>query len=126
MPQVFQETGVHQESLALDLRGLQERKVSRVSQEDQEVLVHQVLKVSQACRWLRKAHQDPEDRMVNQDCLVHQVAQVSLDRMASLVYQEERVNLDSQALDSLDPQELKDSQVSPASQELLEDQADQE
>lgn len=49
VPQVFQETGVRQEPLALDLRGLQERKVSKVSQEDLEVPVHLVLKVSQAC-----------------------------------------------------------------------------
>lgn len=45
--------------------------------------------------------------------------------MVSLVYREERVTLDSQASDSQDPQELKDSQVFPANQELLQDQADQ-
>lgn len=64
--------------------------------------------------------------MESQDCLVHQVAQVSPDSLDSLVYREQRVTLDSQALDSLDPQELKDSPVSPVSQELLEVQADQE
>lgn len=47
-PQVFQETGVLQEALASDLRDLQERKASRVSQEDLEVPVHPVLKVNQA------------------------------------------------------------------------------
>lgn len=47
---VFQETGVLQEALALDLRDLQERKVFRASQEDLEVPVHPVLKVNQACR----------------------------------------------------------------------------
>lgn len=124
--QVFQETGVLQDPLASDLRDLQERKVSRVSQEDLEALAHPVLKENQACRWPRKAYQDPEDRMANQDCLVNQVAQVSLDRMVSLAHQDQRENLDSQALDSQDPQELKDSQVSPASQELLQDRADQE
>lgn len=36
------------------------------------------------------------------------------------------MNLDSQASDSQDPQELKDSQVFPASLEHPEDQADQE
>lgn len=64
--------------------------------------------------------------MANQDCPAHQVAQVSPDKMVSLVYQEGRVILDSQASDSQDPQELKDSPAFPASQELLEDQADQE
>lgn len=39
--------------------------------------------------------------------LFHQVAQVSPGRTVSLVYQEQRVNLDSQASDSQDPQELK-------------------
>lgn len=33
----------------------------------------QVLKVNQACQSLRKAYQDPEDRMENQDCPAHQV-----------------------------------------------------
>lgn len=47
-PQVFQETGVLQEALASDLRDLQERKVSKASQEDLELLVHPVLKVNQA------------------------------------------------------------------------------
>lgn len=37
----------------------------------------------------------------------HQVAQVSPGRTVSLVYQEQRVNLDSQASDSQDPRELK-------------------
>lgn len=126
VPQVFRETGVHQDHLALDLRGLQERRVSRVYQEDQEVLEHPVLKVNQACQLLRKAYQDPEDRMENQDCPAHQVTQVSLDSLDSPVYQEPRVILDSLASDSQDPQVLKDSQVSPDSQDLLEDQADQE
>lgn len=35
------------------------------------------------------------------------MAQVSLDSLVSLVYQEERAILDSQELDSQDPQELK-------------------
>lgn len=39
---VFQETGVLQEAQALDRRGHQERKVSRVSQEDLEGLAHLV------------------------------------------------------------------------------------
>lgn len=43
--------------------------------------------------------------MASQDCLAHQVAQVSLDNQVSLDYQEQRENLDSLALDSLDPQE---------------------
>lgn len=42
VPQVFQETEVPQEPLASDLRGLQERRVSRVSQEDLEVPAHPV------------------------------------------------------------------------------------
>lgn len=45
---VFQETGVPQGLLGLDLKDLLERKVSRVCQEDLEVLVPQVLKVNQA------------------------------------------------------------------------------
>lgn len=126
VPRVFQETGVLQEPLDSDLRGLRERKVSKVSQEDLEVPVHQVLKVSRACLWLRKAYQDPEDRTENPDCPVDQEARVHPDRMVSPVYQEGRVNLDSQASDSQDPQELKDSQVFPASLELPEVQADQE
>lgn len=126
VPQVFQETGVLQEPLDSDLRGLRERKVSKVSQEDLEVPVHQVLRVSQACLWLRKAYQDPEDWMENPDCLVHQESQVHPDRMGSPVYQERRVSLDSQASDFQDLQELKDSQVFLASLELPEDQADQE
>lgn len=124
--QVFQETGVLQVPQALDLRGPQERKVFRVSQEDQVFPEHRALKVNQACQWPRKACQDPEDGMVNQDCPAHQETQVSLDKMDSLVYQEQRVNLDSLELDSQDPQELKVSQVSQASQELLQDQEDQE
>lgn len=64
--------------------------------------------------------------MAHQDCPAHQVTPVDLDRMVSLVCQERRVNLDSQALDFQDLQELKDSQVSLASQDLLQDQADQE
>lgn len=56
---------------------------------------------------------------------VHQVHQVSPDSLVSPVYQDRRVNLDSQALDSQDPQDQKDSQVSPAKQEPLEDQEDQ-
>lgn len=64
--------------------------------------------------------------MENLDFLEHQVTPVSPDRMVSPDHQEQRVNLDSQASDSQDPQELKDSQVSPASQELLQDQVDQE
>lgn len=126
VPQVIQETGVLQDHLALDLRGLQEKRVSRVYQEDQEVPEHPVLKVNQACQSPRKAYQDPEDRMENQDCPAHQVTQVSLDSLVSLVYQEPRVILDSRASDSQDPQVLKDSQVSPDSQDLLVDQADQE
>lgn len=126
VPPVSQETGVPQEALALDPRAPQERKVPRVSQEDLEVPAHLVLKVNQVCLWQRKAYQDPEDRMVYQDCQDHQVTQVSLDSPVSLVHLGERVNLDSQASDSQDPQELKDSQVSPASQELPEEEADQE
>lgn len=42
VPQVFQETGVPQEPLVLDLRDLQERRVSRASQEDLEDPVHPV------------------------------------------------------------------------------------
>lgn len=42
VPQVIQETGVLQDHLALDLRGLQEKRVSRVYQEDQEVPEHPV------------------------------------------------------------------------------------
>lgn len=123
---VFQETGVLQVPLASDLRGPQERKVSRGSQEDPEFLVHRALKVNQACQLLRKACQGPEDGMATQDCPAPQATQVSLDKMDSLVYQGQRVNLGSLELDSQDPQELKDSQVSQASQELLQDQADQE
>lgn len=126
VPKVSQETEVLQEALALDLRDLQERKVSRASQEDLADLVHLVLKVNQASQCPRKAYQDPEDWMESQDCLDHQVTQVSPDRMVSLVYQERRVTLDSQALDFQDPQALKVSQVSLASQDLLEDQEDQE
>lgn len=44
----FQETGVPQVPLALDLRDLQERKVSRVSQEDLVHLEHLGLKVNPA------------------------------------------------------------------------------
>lgn len=125
-PKVFPETGVPQDPLASDLRDLQEKKVSRVSQEDPEVPAYPVLKVNQAYQWLRKAYQDPEDRTASQDGPAHQVAQVPPDRMVSLVYQERRVTLDSQVSDFQDPQELKDSQVLPASQELLQHQADQE
>lgn len=64
--------------------------------------------------------------MESLDCPVHQVPQVSLDSLVSLVYQEPKETPDSQASDSQDPQELKDSQVSPVSQDLLQDQADQE
>lgn len=64
--------------------------------------------------------------MESLDCLVHQVPRVSLDSLVSLVYQEPKETLDSQASDSQDPQELKDSQGSPDSQDLLQDQADQE
>lgn len=117
-PQVIQETGVLQEHLALDLRDLQERKVSRASQGDLELPVHPVLKVNQAWRWLRKVIQDPEDRMAHQDCPAHQVTKECPDRTVSLVHQERRVTLDSQASDSQVPQELKDSQVSPVSQDL--------
>lgn len=88
--------------------------------------MHLGLKVNRAWRWLRKAYQDPEDWMAHLDFPAQQVTQVSPDRAASLVYQEPRANLDSQALDSQDPQELKDSQVPLASQELLQDQVDQE
>lgn len=42
VPLVLQETGVLQDPLASDLRGLQERKVSRVSQEDPEGPAHPV------------------------------------------------------------------------------------
>lgn len=42
VPQVFQETGVLQEALASDLRDLQERRVSRASQEDLEDPAHPV------------------------------------------------------------------------------------
>lgn len=42
VPLVFQETGVLQGPLALDLKDLQERKVSRVSQEDLDLPVHLV------------------------------------------------------------------------------------
>lgn len=42
-----QETGVLQVPLVLDLRDLQERRVSRAFQEDPDRLVHLVLKVSQ-------------------------------------------------------------------------------
>lgn len=85
----------------------------------------------------------------------YQVIRVSLGSLVSQVYQEPRVTLDSQVLDCQDPPELKvttflvcvvvfssftpelpfisvlfvcaqDSQVSPGSQELLVDQADQE
>lgn len=45
--QVFQGTGVPQVAPALDLKDLQERKVSKVSQEDLESPVHPVLKVNQ-------------------------------------------------------------------------------
>lgn len=124
--QVFQETEVLQDHLALEFQDPQERKVFKAFQEDLEVPAHLVLKVNQACQWLKKAYQDPEDRTAHQDCLVHQVAQVSLDSLVSLVFQEQRVILDSQELDSQDPQDLKDTQVSPASQESLQDLADQE
>lgn len=49
VPQVFRETGVHQDHLALDLRGPQERRVSRVYQEDQEVLEHPVRRIFKDC-----------------------------------------------------------------------------
>lgn len=88
--------------------------------------MHLVPKENRAWRWLRKACQDPEDLMARQDCPARQVTRVSPDRTGSLVYPERRANLDSQALDSQDPQELKDSQVSLASQELLQDRVDQE
>lgn len=45
--QGFQETGVPQVPLVLDLRDLQERRVSRAFQEDPEGQEHPVLKVSQ-------------------------------------------------------------------------------
>lgn len=64
--------------------------------------------------------------MASPDCPAHQVTQVSPAKMVSLGYQDRRVTLDSQASDSQDPPELKDSQVSPASQELQEHRADQE
>lgn len=124
--QVFLETGVLQDLPVLDLRGLQERKVFKVFQEDLEVLVHPVRKENPVCQWRRRAYQDPGDRMESQDCPAHQEAQVSPDSLVSLGHQEAKVNLDFQELDSQDLQVLKDSQVSPASQELLEDQADQE
>lgn len=44
---VFQETGALQEALVLDLRDPRERKVSRASQEDLDLPVHPVLKVTQ-------------------------------------------------------------------------------
>lgn len=64
--------------------------------------------------------------MASQDSLVDQVAQVSPASLVSPDYQEQRVTPDSQGSDSQDHQELKDSQVSPASQDPQEDQADQE
>lgn len=99
--------------------------MSRASQEDLEDPVPPALKVNQVCRWPRKVYQDPEDRTVNQDCPALQAPQERPGRTVSLVYPEPRVNQDSQASDSQDPQELKDSQVFPASQEPPEDQADQ-
>lgn len=47
VPLVFRETGAPQVLLALDLKGLLERKAFRASQEDLEVLVHLELKVNQ-------------------------------------------------------------------------------
>lgn len=47
VPLVFQETEAPQAVLASDLKGLQERKVFRASQEDLEVLEHLELKVNQ-------------------------------------------------------------------------------
>lgn len=41
---VIQETGVPQVFLALEIQDLVEREVSRVSQEDRDLLVHQVKK----------------------------------------------------------------------------------
>lgn len=103
----------------------------------------QVLKVNLACLWPRKVYQDPEDRMVNQDCLAQQVHStillgrtfqvtrfcyltaswhflfqvplVSLDSLVSLVHQGQRVNLDSQGLDSQDHLELKVYTFPPSS-----------
>lgn len=46
VPLVFRVTGALQVALALDLRGLPERKAFRASQEDLEVLVHLELKVN--------------------------------------------------------------------------------
>lgn len=125
VPQVFLEIGAPQEALGLDLRAPQERRVSQECQEDPEVQVHQELKVNQAYQSLKRAYQDPEDWMASQDCLVLQVPLVSLVGMVSLVYQGQRVTQDSQGLDFQDRQELKDSQVFLASQELRENQADQ-
>lgn len=123
--QVFLVTEAPQEHQGLDPRVPQERKVFLEFQEDQEVLVHQEPKVNQACQSLKKAYQGREDWMESLDYLVLQVAQVSLDGMGSLVYQGQRVNQDSQALGYQDLQELKDSLVFLASQELLGNQVDQ-
>lgn len=43
---VIQETGVPQVFLALEIQDLVEREVSRVSQEDRDLLVHQELRVN--------------------------------------------------------------------------------
>lgn len=123
---VSQETEVLQDLPALDLRDHPEKKVSRVSQEDLEVLALQVQRVNRAWRWQRKVYQDPVDGTASPDCLVHRVPQVSRDSPASPVCQERKVIPDSRASDSQDPRALKVSQVSLVSQELLEDQADQE
>lgn len=64
--------------------------------------------------------------MANPDFQALMVIQASLGSLDFQVYQEPKVTLDSQVLDCQDPPDLKDSQVSPVSQELLVDQADQE
>lgn len=50
VPQVFQETGVLLDPLASDLRDLQERRVSKASQEDLDQPAHPVPKVNQVWR----------------------------------------------------------------------------
>lgn len=123
---VIQETGVPLVFLALEIQDLVERKVSRVSQEDRDLLVHQELRVNLVRQRQRKGPKEKEVRMASLGSLVHQVYQVSLDSLVFLVYRERRVNPESQALDCQDLQDQKDSQVLPGSQEPLEDQEDQE
>lgn len=106
--QDLQETGVSRVPRDLVLRDLLERKVSRVFQEDQGPLEHQVRKVNLGWQCQKKVNVGPQDVMEIQVCQEVQVIQAYQDSLGSLAYLDPKEILVFLVLVCQDPLVLKD------------------